>query len=225
MGPPIRKWEIWLPGIWRKLSYLRTFFASVFTGKSSSHTTQGAEGKDRGWENGEPPTVEDQVWDRLRNLKLHKSWNTRRRIYVCPEVDGIVKPLSIMFEESWQSNEDPTGCKGETEPPFLKRGKKEGARLCPARWWRRLSWKLCSGMCKIRRWFVTATMDSLQTKSVWCDRVRVLWIRKEQLTSSTWTCAKDLTLSWRTALSLNWRDLKDYAFNKSPMPAAHFLGS
>lgn len=44
---------------------------------------------------------------------------------MCPEVDGIVKTLSIMSEESWQSKEDPTGCKGETEAPFLKRGKRK----------------------------------------------------------------------------------------------------
>ncbi|KFV19528.1 hypothetical protein N340_02998, partial [Tauraco erythrolophus] len=38
------------------------FFASVFTGKSSSGTAQVTEGKGRDWENEEPPTVgEDQV--------------------------------------------------------------------------------------------------------------------------------------------------------------------
>ncbi|GAB0209557.1 mitochondrial enolase superfamily member 1 [Grus japonensis] len=31
------------------------------------------------------------------------------------------------------------------------------------------------------------------------------WIREEQLTSSTWTCAKHLTLSRTTSLCLNWR--------------------
>ncbi|GAB0186117.1 hypothetical protein GRJ2_001077000 [Grus japonensis] len=31
------------------------------------------------------------------------------------------------------------------------------------------------------------------------------WIREEQLTSSIWTCAKHLTLSCTTSLSLNWR--------------------
>ena len=41
---------------------LKDFFASVFTGKCSSHTTQVAEGKGREWENEEPPTIgEDQV--------------------------------------------------------------------------------------------------------------------------------------------------------------------
>ncbi|KAM9654465.1 uncharacterized protein ACIBXB_005124 [Morphnus guianensis] len=37
------------------------FFASVFTSKCSSHTTQVTEGKGRDWENEEPSTVGDQV--------------------------------------------------------------------------------------------------------------------------------------------------------------------
>ena len=41
---------------------LNDFFASVFTSKCSSHTTQVTEGKGRDWENEEPPTAgEDQV--------------------------------------------------------------------------------------------------------------------------------------------------------------------
>lgn len=84
----VRKWEIWLPGIWRRLCYSSTFFTWVFTGKSSNHTTQGAESRGRDWKNGEQPSVEDQVWDHLRNVKLHKSWNLRRHICVCPEGTG-----------------------------------------------------------------------------------------------------------------------------------------
>ncbi|GAB0186169.1 mitochondrial enolase superfamily member 1 [Grus japonensis] len=43
-----------------KAEVLNDFFASVFTGKSLSHTAQVTEGRD--WENTEPPTVgEDQV--------------------------------------------------------------------------------------------------------------------------------------------------------------------
>ncbi|GAB0182166.1 hypothetical protein GRJ2_000681900 [Grus japonensis] len=43
-----------------KAEVLNDFFASVFTGKSLSHTAQVTEGRD--WENAEPPTVgEDQV--------------------------------------------------------------------------------------------------------------------------------------------------------------------
>ncbi|KFV12556.1 hypothetical protein N340_13926, partial [Tauraco erythrolophus] len=45
-----------------KAEVLNDFFASVFTGKSSSCTAQVTEGKGRDWENEEPPTVgEDQV--------------------------------------------------------------------------------------------------------------------------------------------------------------------
>ncbi|KFQ75960.1 hypothetical protein N337_07842, partial [Phoenicopterus ruber ruber] len=45
-----------------KAEVLNYFFASVFTGKCSSNTTQVTEGKGRDWENEEPPTVgEDQV--------------------------------------------------------------------------------------------------------------------------------------------------------------------
>jgi len=48
--------------IWRRLRYSVTFFASVFMGKCSSHTTQVAGGTSRDWENEEPPTVgEDEV--------------------------------------------------------------------------------------------------------------------------------------------------------------------
>ncbi|KAK4822674.1 hypothetical protein QYF61_019041 [Mycteria americana] len=57
-----------------KAEVLNYIFASVFTGKRSSHTAQVAEGKGRDWENEEPRTVgEDQVRDHLRNLKVHKS--------------------------------------------------------------------------------------------------------------------------------------------------------
>ncbi|KFV02207.1 hypothetical protein N340_13570, partial [Tauraco erythrolophus] len=45
-----------------KAEVLNDFFASVFTGKSSSVMAQVTEGKGRDWENEEPPTVgEDQV--------------------------------------------------------------------------------------------------------------------------------------------------------------------
>ncbi|KFV08917.1 hypothetical protein N340_13153, partial [Tauraco erythrolophus] len=45
-----------------KAKVLNDFFASVFTGKSSSSTAHATEGKGRDWDNEEPPTVgEDEV--------------------------------------------------------------------------------------------------------------------------------------------------------------------
>jgi len=44
-----------------KAEVLNDTFASVFTGKCSSHTAQVAEGKDRDCKNEEPRTIEDQV--------------------------------------------------------------------------------------------------------------------------------------------------------------------
>ncbi|PKU28199.1 hypothetical protein llap_21498 [Limosa lapponica baueri] len=62
-----------------KIEVMNDFFASFFTGKGSNHTTQVAEGKTKGYESEEPPTVgEDQVQDLLRNLKI-------RKIIVSPE--------------------------------------------------------------------------------------------------------------------------------------------
>ncbi|PKU46355.1 rna-directed dna polymerase from mobile element hypothetical protein [Limosa lapponica baueri] len=88
------------------------------------------EGENRGYENEELPTVEeDQVQDHLSNLKTHKSIRLDEiHPWVLGELaDEVAKPLAIIFAK-WQSGEVPAGWRRGNVTLIIKKGKKEDLR-------------------------------------------------------------------------------------------------
>jgi len=130
------------------------FFASVFTGNLSPRLSPVDGLEDGDQKDKAPCTVkEDQVRDHVRNLNVQNSMGPdEMHPRVLKELaDVVVKPLSIIFEGSWQSGEVPVDWKKGKIHPFLKRvgrrtletTKLSASPLCLGRSWNWSSWKLC----------------------------------------------------------------------------------
>lgn len=100
------------------------FFASVFNGKHSSHTSIKDGQQDRDWGSKVLPTVrQDQVCNHLRNIIMHNSMgpDEMHAILMRKLTDVVAKPLFTVFEKSWQSEEVSGDWKGGNTESIFKR--------------------------------------------------------------------------------------------------------
>ncbi|GAB0180473.1 spindle and kinetochore-associated protein 3 [Grus japonensis] len=110
-----------------KAEMFNAFFASVFNTDDRLWDPSCPELEDRDCGNNKLPADPEIVWDLLLHLDAYKSMGPDG---IHPRVlrelaDVIVRPLSIIFQWSWESGEVPVDWKLANVVPVFKKGKKE----------------------------------------------------------------------------------------------------
>lgn len=112
-----------------KLEVFNNIFAPVFTDDCSSHVSEVPESQRRDWGNAVAPIVgEDQAQDHLMNVNVQKpiGLDEMDPKDLMELANAVAKPLSFIFEKSWQRGEFPETVKlKKITHPFLKTMKRK----------------------------------------------------------------------------------------------------
>ena len=142
-----RKCETWIPVIWRTLKYFVTFLPQSSLASTLAAQPKCYKAKARTGRMKNSPLYNKIRFNTSKQTEhgpVHGTWwgvpTGPRKL-----TDEVAKPLSIVFDNSWQPSEVPSDWRKGNITPLFKKGKKTRettcqsvSQLCPARYSRKL---------------------------------------------------------------------------------------